>query len=73
MNTCCDYGKCTNGPDCPVRKQRIKEVNDAYANGYNDAQLGDPIDDLADTFKALLTMMTVVLGVWIACLLIWGK
>ena len=33
----------------------------------------DPIDDLADTFKALLTMMTVVLGVWIVCLLIWGK
>ena len=73
MNTCCDYGKCTNGPDCPVRKQRLKEINDAYANGYNDAQLGDPIDDLADTFKALLVLMTVVLGVWIVCLLIWGK
>jgi hypothetical protein len=71
--TCCDYGKCTNGPDCPVRKQRIKEINDAYANGFKDAQLNDPIDDLADTFKALLAMMAVVLGVWIACLLIWGK
>ena len=73
MNTCCDYGKCTNGPDCPVRKQRIKEINDAYVNGYNDAQLGDPIDDLADTFKALLTMMAVVLCGWVAFLLIWGK
>ena len=71
--TCCDYGKCTNGPDCPVRKQRIKEINDAYANGHRDAQLDDPIDDLADTFKALLTMVTVVLGVWIVCLVIWGK
>jgi len=71
--TCCDYGKCTNGPDCPVRKQRIKEINDAYANGYNDAQLGDSLDDLADTFKALLTMVTVVLGVWVICLVIWGK
>ena len=70
---CCDYGKCTNGPDCPVRKQRLKEINDAYANGYNDAQLGDPLDDLADTFKALLTMLTLVLGVWIVCLVIWGK
>ncbi len=69
--TCCDYGKCTNGPDCPVRKQRIKEVNDAYANGYNDAQLGDPLDDLVDTFKALLTIVTAVLGVWVAFLLIW--
>jgi len=73
MNTCCDYGKCTNGPDCPVRKQRLKEINDAYANGFKDAQLDDPIDDLADTFKALLTMVTVVLGVWIVCLVIWGK
>jgi hypothetical protein len=71
--TCCDYGKCTNGPDCPVRKQRLKEINDAYANGYNDAQLGDPIDDLADTFKALLTMLTLVLCGWIVCLVIWGK
>ena len=73
MNTCCDYGKCTTGPDCPVRKQRIKEINDAYANGYNDAQLGDPMDDLVDTFKALLTMVTMVLGVWVLCLFIWGK
>jgi hypothetical protein len=73
MNTCCDYGKCTNGPDCPVRKQRLKEINDAYCNGYKDAQLNDPMDDLADTFKALLTMVTVVLGVWIVCLIIWGK
>jgi len=71
--TCCDYGKCTNGPDCPVRQKRIKEINDAYANGFKDAQLNDPIDDLADTFKALLAMMTLVLGVWTVCLVIWGK
>ena len=71
--TCCDYGKCTNGPDCPVRQKRLKEINDVYANGFKDAQLGDPIDDLADTFKALLTMLTLVLGVWIVCLVIWGK
>jgi hypothetical protein len=71
--TCCEYGKCTNGPDCPVRQKRLKEINDAYANGFKDAQLDDPIDDLADTFKALLTMMTLVLGVWIVCLIFWGK
>lgn len=71
--TCCDYGKCTNGPNCPVRKQRTKEINDAYANGYNDAQLGDPLDDLADTFKGLIAWLGLALGVWIVCLLIWGK
>ena len=73
MNCCNENGQCDQGKDCPVRKQRLKEINDAYCNGYKDAQLGDPIDDLADTFKALLTMMTVVLGVWIVCLIIWGK
>jgi hypothetical protein len=56
-----------------VRKQRIKEINDAYNNGYNDAHLGDPIDDLADTFKGLLTAMALVLAAWIAFLLLWGK
>jgi len=73
MNTCCDYGKCTNGPDCPVLKQRLKEINDSYANGFKDAQLNDPLDDMAETFKALLTMVTVVLCGWIAFLLFWGK
>ena len=68
---CCDYN-CTQGRDCPVRKQRIKDVNDAYANGYKDAQIDDPIDDLAHTFKGLLTVMMVVLILWIVCLLIWG-
>ena len=71
--TCCDYGKCTNGPDCPVRQKRLKEINDAYANGFKDAQLNDPIDDLPDTFRALLAMVTLVLSVWIFYLVIWGK
>ena len=71
--TCCDYGKCTNGPNCPVRKQRTKEINDAYANGYNDAQLGDPIEDIADTFKALVALIALVLGVFVICLAFWGK
>jgi hypothetical protein len=73
MNCCDGNGNCNQGRDCPVRKQRIKEINDAYVNGYNDAHLDDPIDDLADTFKALLTMMAVVLCGWVVFLLIWGK
>ena len=73
MNCCNANGQCDQGKDCPVRKQRIKEINDAYCNGYKDAQLGDPIEDIADTFKALLTMLTLVLCVWIFCLVIWGK
>lgn len=72
MNCCNANGDCTQGRDCPVRKQRIKEVNDAYIKGYMMGQ-EDPLDDLADTFKALLTVVTVVLGLWVVCLLLWGK
>lgn len=73
MNCCNANGDCTQGKDCPVRKQRIKEINDAYTNGFKDAQIDEPIDDLAHTFKGLITLLTVVLCVWIVCLLIWGK
>lgn len=73
MNCCNANGDCTQGKDCPVRKQRIKEINDAYANGFKDAQLNDPIDDIAYTFKGLITLLTAVLCVWVVCLLIWGK
>ena len=72
MNCCNANGDCTQGRDCPIRKQRIKEVNEAYIKGYMMGQ-EDPLDDLADTFKALLTVVTVVLGLWVVCLLSWGK
>ena len=65
MNCCCTY-KCEQGRDCPVRKQRIKEVNDAYVNGFNDARLDDPYEDVIGTFKSLL----IVLAVCIAATLI---
>jgi hypothetical protein len=72
MNCCNDMGNCTQGRDCPIRKQRMKETNEAYVKGFLMGQ-EDPLDDLAETFKALLAMMTLVLGVWIVCLVIWGK
>ena len=65
MTCCCTY-KCEQGRDCPVRKQRIKEVNDAYVNGFNDARLDDPYEDVIGTFKSLL----IVLAVCIAATLI---
>ena len=73
MNCCNANGQCEQGKDCPLRKQRIKEVNDAYANGYKEAQIDDPYEDISNTFKGLLTVMMVVLILWIVCLLIWGK
>lgn len=73
MNCCNANGECTQGHDCPVRKQRIQEVNDAYTNGFKDAQLDDPYGDLADTFKGLIAWLAVALGVWVVCLLLWVK
>jgi hypothetical protein len=71
--TCCDYGKCTNGPDCPVRKQRIKEINNAYTNGYNDARLDDPYEDVFGTFRALVIVLAVCIAVTLLSYVLWGK
>lgn len=74
MTECCnDFGNCTQGRDCPIRKQRVKEINDAYANGYKDAQLSDPIDDIADVFKSVVVVAVAMLIAWICFLLFWGK
>jgi hypothetical protein len=73
MNCCNANGQCDQGKDCPVRKQRLKEINDAYCNGYKDAQLGDPIDDLADTFKALIVFIAVIGAMTLFTFWYWGK
>jgi len=57
MNCCNANNECTQGRDCPVRKQRIKEVNETYVKKFLMGQ-EDPLDDLADTFKALLERQT---------------
>lgn len=74
MTQCCnDYGNCTQGRDCPIRKQRMKETNDAYANGFRDAKPDDPYEDIAATFKGLIVFMGVVVGLSMVALAIWGK
>jgi hypothetical protein len=73
MTQCCnDFGNCTQGRDCPIRKQRTKEINDAYVKGFLMGQ-EDPLDDLADTFKALITVMAVTAAVTLLAFVIWGK
>ena len=69
--SCCTY-KCEQGRDCPVRKQRIKEVNDAYTNGYNDASLDDPYVDTIGTFKALVIVLAFCIAVTLV-FFVWGK
>jgi hypothetical protein len=67
---CCDYGKCTNGPDCPVRKQRIKEVNDFYLKAKQDS---DPYTDTVSEFKTLLALLAVIAGLTMLAFAIWGR
>lgn len=71
MNCCNANGQCNQGKDCPVRKQRIKEVNDAYANGYKDAYLDDPYEDLAATLKGLIAGLVVIVGVAMVVMAWW--
>ena len=73
MNCCNANGQCNQGKDCPVRKQRIKEVNDAYANGYKDAYLDDPYEDLAATLKGLIAGLVVIVGVAMVVMAWWHK
>ena len=71
--TCCDYGKCTNGPDCPIRKQRMKETNDAYINKESWGKVSDPYDDVTQTVKALIAVIAVTAAVTLLAYVIWGK
>ena len=73
MTNCCnDYGKCDLGKDCPARKQRSKETDEAYMSG-GWGRVNDPIDDLADTFKALIAVIAVTAALTLLAFLVWGK
>ena len=67
--SCCTY-KCEQGRDCPVRKQRIKEVNDAYINGKPDP---DPYHETLGSFKELITVIVVATAVGLLAFVMWGK
>ena len=73
MTQCCnDFGNCTQGRDCPIRKQRAQEANDAYMSG-GWGKVADPYDDVAETFKALLAVIAVTAAVTLLAFIFWGK
>jgi hypothetical protein len=74
MTECCnDYGKCDLGKDCPARNQRMKETDDRYIQSGGWGRVNDPIDDLADIFKALILVIAVTAAFTLLAFVIWGK
>ena len=73
MTECCNAnGECTQGRDCPIRKQRAQETNEVYVKGFLMGQ-EDPLDDLADTFKALIVVIAVTGAITLLAFILWGK
>ena len=71
MNCCNEYeGTCTQGRDCPIRKQRIKEVNEAFINLHR--SVDNPYEDVTDTVKGLIAWIAVV-GIVGLIFWTWGK
>jgi hypothetical protein len=76
MTTCLNgkcNGDCDQGRNCPVRQQRIKEINAAYTNGYNDARLDDPYRETLGSFKELVAVIILAASMWLVYFFIWGK
>ena len=70
--TCCDYGKCTNAPNCPVRQAHRDATNRAYAERGRVVET-DPYTDTLGTFKALISVIAVCVIVTLISFFIWGK
>ena len=72
MNCCNDTGTCTQGRDCPIRKQRAEETNKAYINRNNGLE-PDILDDFVASIKGLIAVIVVVTGITLIAFAFWGK
>jgi len=71
MNCCNANGECTQGRDCPIRKQRAKEVSEAFINLHRSAD--NPYEDVTDSFKGLIAFITVPAAIMLFTVWYWGK
>jgi len=73
MTNCCDAnGNCTQGRNCPIRKQRMEAANKAYAERGSVVDT-DPYTDTLSTVKALVSVLVVCVAVTLISFFIWGK
>lgn len=74
MTECCNAnGECTQGRDCPIRKQRAQEANEAYMSRGSWGRVTDPYNDVTETFKALIAVIAVTATVTLFAFWFWGK
>ena len=71
MTDCCEY-KCTQGRDCPIRKQRIEATNQAYIERDRVADT-DPYTDTLGSVKALIAVIAVTGALTLLAFIFWGK
>ena len=72
MNCCDANGNCTQGRNCPIRKQRMDAANKAYAERGMVVDT-DPYTDTLSTVKALISVIVVCVVLTLISFLIWGK
>ena len=70
--SCCEY-KCTQGRDCPIRKQRAEETNKAYIERGSWGSVSDPAEEVFDTFKVLTLWIAIAGAIGMLALAFWGK
>jgi len=70
--TCCEYGKCTNAPNCPVRQARREATNKAYAE-RGVIRDTDSYEDTLSTVKFLIVFMGVIAALTLFTFWYWGK
>jgi hypothetical protein len=61
MNCCNANGKCTQGRDCPIRKQKLLQ------------EIGDPYDETIGSVKGLIAFIAVTAALTLLAFFIWGK
>jgi len=72
MNCCDANGNCTQGRNCPIRRQRMEATNKAYAK-HGRVVDTDPYEDTLGTVKALLAVIVVTAAMTLIAYFIWGK
>ena len=70
MTDCCEY-KCTQGRDCPVRKQRMEATNKAYIE--RDRVDTDPYVETIGSVKELFFVIFVTAALTLLAFILWGK